>query len=71
VSKDHWRFGPWTDPSQRILNYAGVVGRERVVASSDWCFGAFSGSATVHPDLVWPKLEALAEGAELASRGLF
>ena len=52
--------------------YAGIVGRERVIAGAD-C--GFSSRATftpeVHPDVVWAKFAALSEGAALASAKLF
>lgn len=56
--------------AQRILRYANVVGRERVIASSDCGFGTFSRYPTVFPAIAWAKLAALAQGAELASRRL-
>ena len=57
--------------AQRILRFADVVGRERVVASTDCGFATFAGVAWVPPSLVWAKLRNLAEGAELASRELW
>jgi 5-methyltetrahydropteroyltriglutamate--homocysteine methyltransferase len=54
--------------AQRILRFAGVVGRERVVAGADCGFASFSTSCEVHPSVVWTKLAALAEGARIASR---
>jgi 5-methyltetrahydropteroyltriglutamate--homocysteine methyltransferase len=52
--------------AQRILRFAGVVGRERVIASTDCGLGG-----RIHPDIAWAKLEALAQGAALASRQLW
>ena len=57
--------------AERIVRYAGVVGRERVVAGSDCGFSTFAGFGTVHPDIVWMKLESLAEGARRASARLW
>jgi len=57
--------------AQRILRYAQLVGRERVLAGSDCGFGTFVGRITVDPRIVWVKLEALAEGARLASQELW
>jgi len=57
--------------AQRILRFAELVGRERVVASTDCGFATFAGVAWIPPSLVWAKLRALAEGAEIASRELF
>jgi 5-methyltetrahydropteroyltriglutamate--homocysteine methyltransferase len=53
--------------AQRLLNYARVVGAERVVAGSDCGFGTFAGSPTVAPTVTWAKLAAMAEGARIAS----
>ena len=35
--------------AQRILRYADVVGRERVMAGSDCGFGTFAGFGSVYP----------------------
>jgi 5-methyltetrahydropteroyltriglutamate--homocysteine methyltransferase len=55
-----------------LVNYAHLVGRERVIAGAD-C--GFSSTATfspeVDPKVVWAKFEALAEGARLASQRLW
>ena len=52
--------------AERILRFANVVGRERVIASTDCGLGG-----RIHPDIAWAKLEALAQGAALASRQLW
>ncbi|HEY3908720.1 MAG TPA: cobalamin-independent methionine synthase II family protein [Stellaceae bacterium] len=57
--------------AQRIGRFAGVVGRENVIAGADCGFASFSTSCEVHPSVVWTKLAALAEGARLASRELW
>jgi 5-methyltetrahydropteroyltriglutamate--homocysteine methyltransferase len=58
--------------AQRIVRYAEVVGRERVIAGSDCGFGTFARAASlVEPEIVWEKLRAMAEGARLASRQLW
>jgi 5-methyltetrahydropteroyltriglutamate--homocysteine methyltransferase len=57
--------------AQRLLRYANLVGRERVLASSDCGFSTFSDRRRVHPEVAWAKLQAMAEGAELASRQLW
>ncbi|HWS49803.1 MAG TPA: cobalamin-independent methionine synthase II family protein [Microbacterium sp.] len=49
--------------AQRIRNFADLVGDERVVASTDCGLGG-----RIHPQIAWAKLEALGEGARLASR---
>ena len=57
--------------AQRILRFAGVVGRERVVAGTDCGFGTSGAGDEVHPDVAWAKLRALVEGARIASLRLF
>jgi 5-methyltetrahydropteroyltriglutamate--homocysteine methyltransferase len=57
--------------AQRIERYAGVVGRENVIAGVDCGFATFAGSPTVVPSITWAKLAALAEGARLASSRLW
>jgi 5-methyltetrahydropteroyltriglutamate--homocysteine methyltransferase len=52
--------------ADRIGRFATLVGRERVMAGTDCGLGG-----RVHPDIAWAKLEALAEGAALASRQLY
>jgi 5-methyltetrahydropteroyltriglutamate--homocysteine methyltransferase len=57
--------------AQRIERFAGIVGRERVIASADCGFASFAGSNEVHPSIVWAKFAALAEGSRIASRRLW
>jgi len=57
--------------AQRIERYAGVVGRENVIAGVDCGFATFAGAPTVVPSIAWAKLEALAEGARIASQRLW
>jgi 5-methyltetrahydropteroyltriglutamate--homocysteine methyltransferase len=57
--------------AQRIGRYADVVGRERVIPGTDCGFGTFVGFGLVEPDVTWLKLEALAQGAALASDALW
>jgi 5-methyltetrahydropteroyltriglutamate--homocysteine methyltransferase len=52
--------------AERIVRFADQVGRERVIASTDCGLGG-----RVHPQIAWAKLEALAKGAELATRQLW
>jgi 5-methyltetrahydropteroyltriglutamate--homocysteine methyltransferase len=52
--------------AQRICNFAGAVGRENVIAGTDCGLGS-----RLHDDLVWAKLAALADGAQLASKALW
>jgi 5-methyltetrahydropteroyltriglutamate--homocysteine methyltransferase len=57
--------------AQRICQYADVVGRERVIASSDCGFGTYAGRKGVHPSVVLGKFRSMAEGAEIASKKLW
>jgi 5-methyltetrahydropteroyltriglutamate--homocysteine methyltransferase len=57
--------------AQRLIRFAKVVGRERVVAGTDCGFGTSGAGDEVHPDVAWAKLRALVEGAEIASRKLW
>lgn len=58
--------------AQRTVRYARLVGRENVIAGSDCGFGsAVRADPTVEPEIVWRKLEALAEGARVASQELW
>jgi len=58
--------------AERILRYARLVGRENVIAGTDCGFSTFARSRlAVHPTVTWAKLQALAEGARLASEQLF
>jgi 5-methyltetrahydropteroyltriglutamate--homocysteine methyltransferase len=57
--------------AQRIEQFARIVGKENVIAGTDCGFGTSAGRSAVHPELVWPKLAALAEGAKLASGRLW
>ncbi|MGD0147685.1 MAG: cobalamin-independent methionine synthase II family protein [Xanthobacteraceae bacterium] len=53
--------------AQRLLRFASVVGRERVIAGADCGFASFAGSNEVHPSIVWAKFKALVDGARRAS----
>ncbi len=53
--------------AQRIGRYADLLGRERVMAGVDCGFSIHAGSNALDPEIVWAKLAALAEGAEIAS----
>jgi 5-methyltetrahydropteroyltriglutamate--homocysteine methyltransferase len=57
--------------AERIVRFAGVVGRENVIAGADCGFASFAGSTEIHPTVVWAKLQALVDGARLASRRLW
>ena len=57
--------------AQRILRYARLLGRERIIAGTDCGFGTFAGFGPIHPDICWAKLRSLREGADLATRSLW
>jgi 5-methyltetrahydropteroyltriglutamate--homocysteine methyltransferase len=57
--------------AQRIERFAGIVGRERVLAGSDCGFGTFAGYGKVDAGIAFKKLRALAEGAAIASQRLW
>jgi 5-methyltetrahydropteroyltriglutamate--homocysteine methyltransferase len=57
--------------AQRIVRLAQLVGRDRVMASTDCGFAQGPFHRRVHPSIMWAKLEALAEGARIASKALF
>ncbi len=56
--------------AQRIERYAGIVGPERVLASTDCGFGTFAGYGKIDPAVTWMKLGALRQGADLAAARL-
>jgi 5-methyltetrahydropteroyltriglutamate--homocysteine methyltransferase len=57
--------------AQRIEQFAGIVGRERVIAGTDCGFGTFAGIGKMDAEISWRKLACLVEGARLASRRLW
>jgi 5-methyltetrahydropteroyltriglutamate--homocysteine methyltransferase len=57
--------------AQRIARFTEVVGRENVIAGTDCGFAQNQNLQRQHPTIMWAKLEALAEGARLASRQLW
>jgi 5-methyltetrahydropteroyltriglutamate--homocysteine methyltransferase len=52
--------------ADRICRFADIVGRERIIAATDCGLGG-----RVHPQIAWAKLEALAQGAALATKRLW
>ncbi len=53
--------------AQRLERFTGIVGKDRVIAGSDCGFGTFAGFGAVDPEIAFAKLEALSQGAKLAS----
>jgi len=58
--------------AERIVRFAKLVGRERVVASADCGFSSQALYKTeVHDTVVWEKFKALRQGADLATKQLW
>jgi 5-methyltetrahydropteroyltriglutamate--homocysteine methyltransferase len=57
--------------AERIVRLARLLGRENVIASTDCGFAQGPFYRRVHPSIMWAKLEALAEGARLATKTLW
>jgi 5-methyltetrahydropteroyltriglutamate--homocysteine methyltransferase len=57
--------------ADRIVRYASIVGRENVIAGTDCGFQQGARIERVHPVVMWAKLRALVEGAEIASKELW
>jgi len=60
--------------AERIVRLARIVGRERVVASSDCGFASTLAPdlpPEIEPEIVWVKLQSLVEGARLATEVLW
>jgi 5-methyltetrahydropteroyltriglutamate--homocysteine methyltransferase len=57
--------------AERLVRLARLVGRENLMAGTDCGFAQAPHVRRVHPSIMWAKLEALAEGARIASRELW
>jgi 5-methyltetrahydropteroyltriglutamate--homocysteine methyltransferase len=57
--------------AQRLTNFARLVGRENVIAGTDCGFSQGSLNPRVHASIMWAKLAALVEGAQIASKQLW
>jgi 5-methyltetrahydropteroyltriglutamate--homocysteine methyltransferase len=57
--------------AERIVRLARLVGRANVIAGTDCGFAQGPFHRRVHPTIMWAKLQALVEGARLASRELW
>ncbi|MEJ0036153.1 MAG: cobalamin-independent methionine synthase II family protein [Gammaproteobacteria bacterium] len=57
--------------AERLVRFAEIVGRERVLAGSDCGFSTFAGFGPVDPDVTYMKLESMAQGARIASDRLW
>jgi len=56
--------------AQRILNFAGLLGPERVIGSTDCGFASTASAAGVSGDIAWLKLKSLVEGVKIAESKL-
>jgi 5-methyltetrahydropteroyltriglutamate--homocysteine methyltransferase len=57
--------------AERIVRLAKLVGRENVIAGTDCGFAQGPFHRRVHPSIMWAKLEALAAGAQIATKELW
>jgi 5-methyltetrahydropteroyltriglutamate--homocysteine methyltransferase len=57
--------------AERIVRYANIVGRERVIAGTDCGFGTSAWGRKVDARIAWAKLASMVEGARLASAELW
>jgi len=57
--------------ADRLVQFAELVGREQVIAGTDCGFAQLETHRRVHPQVMWAKLQALAEGARIASNELW
>jgi len=57
--------------AERLVRLARLVGRDNVLAGTDCGFAQAPFTNRVHPSIMWAKLEALAEGARLATKELW
>ncbi len=53
--------------AQRLEHFIDIVGKDRVIASTDCGFGTFAGYGKIDPDVTWKKLKVLREGADIAA----
>jgi 5-methyltetrahydropteroyltriglutamate--homocysteine methyltransferase len=57
--------------AERLLRFASCVGRENLIAGTDCGFAQEELNRRVHPSVMWAKLEAMTEGARIASQQLW
>ena len=57
--------------AERLTRFASCVGRENIIAGTDCGFAQEELNRRVHPSVMWAKLEAMAEGARLATKQLW
>jgi 5-methyltetrahydropteroyltriglutamate--homocysteine methyltransferase len=57
--------------AERLVRVAKLVGRENILGGTDCGFAQSPHVRRVHESIMWAKLEALAEGARIATRELW
>ena len=57
--------------AERLVRFAELVGRENILAGTDCGFAQEELNRRVHPSIMWAKLEALGEGARIATEQLW
>ena len=57
--------------AERIVRLAKIVGRENVMGGTDCGFAQSPFARRVHPSIMWAKLKALTEGAQIATQALW
>jgi 5-methyltetrahydropteroyltriglutamate--homocysteine methyltransferase len=57
--------------ADRLIQFADIVGKENVYASSDCGFAQSPFARRVHPTIMWAKLRMMAEGARMATEHLW
>jgi len=57
--------------AERICRFADIVGRDRVIAGTDCGFATFADHGAVDADIVYAKLGALVEGANISTARLW
>jgi 5-methyltetrahydropteroyltriglutamate--homocysteine methyltransferase len=53
------------------VRLAKIVGRENVTGGTDCGFAQSPFARRVHPSIMWAKLKALTEGAQIATQALW
>ena len=53
--------------AERLMRLARLVGKDRIIASTDCGFAQGPFTRRVHPSIMWAKLKVLVEGARLAN----
>jgi 5-methyltetrahydropteroyltriglutamate--homocysteine methyltransferase len=57
--------------AERLVRFAKIAGRENVMGGTDCGFAQSPFARRVHPTIMWAKLQALAEGARIATEVLW